>query len=649
MAIVKMRRLRLLTPSRSKTELFKDLGNYGCVEIENGEKILYGDNSWNGLLTPSQDKPSSLGQELNEVTGALGALMRYAPWKKPLFQPKPEIFEKQLYDSDRKEEALKAAQEINNYSKQINSLQSEEGRLNSRRLSLLPWEDLNAPLNVTGGKAFYYLLGVCPATIEFSELTQAIADIPESYISLVSTDRNQHYMTLIYHRDAEGVLDALKNKGFSSVSFKDIEGTAKENILATTEKIAEGAKNREELAAKIVALSDKRGILQETFDSLTLENSHEKLLLSQGETKETTYMEGWVPVGSEKEITTFLSQKGCAYELSDPQAEDSPPVMLKNSKLVEPFGAITELYGLPGYSTVIDPNPFVALFFFLFFGMMFSDAAYGIILAVIAMVYLKKAKPTGGTKRFLTVAFWVGVSSVLWGAVFGSWFGDFIPAIVKFVSGKEITMLLVFDPLAEPMKMLMLSLGFGVVHIFVGMGLAFYRLVKQGHLIDAICDIGFWYLIIIGGVLALVGVKIGLYIALAGALGILFTAGRAKPSIFGKITSGLGGLYNVTAYLSDILSYSRLMALGLATGVVATVINTMGMMGGNTVIGWILFIIVFVVGQLFNLAINLLGAFVHTCRLQYVEFFGKFFEGGGRAFAPLNNKTKFVNVVKEDK
>ncbi len=651
MAIVKMRRLRLLAPSRVKGPLLKELSNYGCVEIESGDKFLGDENLQNlkALLQPPQDDTANTWAKLNEINASLTALNKFAPEKKPFFEPKPSISLTDLYNPERRATALAAAEEINACSREINSLLSEESRLEAKKLSLLPWEELELPLNFTGGSSYRHTLGVCPSVNSFEDLLSALEEIKECQLNHISSDRNQHYLSFICHCDSlDKAMEALKSKGFSGISFKDIEGSAKENISAVESRLAESALKREALAGEILAKSGKRALLEQTQDSLTLENTREKILSSQGGTKETTYMQGWIPNTEEEKITDVLKKQGCAYEFSDPQEGEEPPVLLKNSRLASPFGAITELYGLPGYTTIVDPTPFVAFFFFLFFGMMLSDAAYGLILASLTLFYLKKAQPTGATRRFILVAFFVGLSALGWGAIFGSWFGDVIPALSVFTTGQRINIPFVFDPLAEPMKMLILSLSLGVIHLFIGMGIGAYRLIKQGYLWDAVFDIGFWYLIIGGLILALLGFNPGLYIALFGALGVLFTAGRHKRNILGKLIGGLGALYGVTSYLSDILSYSRLMALGLATGVVASVVNTMGTLAGNGALGWVLFILVFLVGQTFNLAINLLGAFVHTCRLQYVEFFGKFFEGGGQAFNPLKNKTKYIRLMKEE-
>ncbi len=533
-------------------------------------------------------------------------------------------------------------------SREINELHNKENRITAQKAMLYPWEKLEIPLDIKPGTTVSFIFGVAPAVVSFQELEAALSEIDAYELTLINSDKEQHYLTLFCHKSVEEqALDALKAKGFSRLQFKEFSGTAAQNIARLDAQLDQGAKERSNLAQAIIQYSGQRQLLEQALDALNLESTREGVLNSQIHTKKAVYMEGWLPEEAEQQIAKVMERHGCAYEFVEAEPEEEPPVMLQNTGLVSSFGAITELYGLPGYKTIVDPNPFVAFFFFLFFGFMLSDAAYGIILAAIGVVVLKKMKPEGTLRKFMVVTTCVGISALIWGAIFGSWFGDAISAVSLMATGKAVTVPALMDPLGNPMQILVLSLGLGVVHLFVGMGLSAYRMIKQGHLWDAVFDIGFWYLII-GGLLALLlGFGPGLYIALVGAFGVLLTGGRNKKG-FGKITGGLGSLYGITSYLSDILSYSRLMALGLATGVVATVINTMGSLAGNGVVGWILFVLVFIVGQTFNFAINLLGAFVHTCRLQYVEFFGKFFEGGGRPFKPLYNKTKYMHITKEE-
>ena len=342
-----------------------------------------------------------------------------------------------------------------------------------------------------------------------------------------------------------------------------------------------------------------------------------------------------------------------SYEI--PEGEEAP-VLLHNTGAIYPFEAITNLYALPEYKE-IDPTKWLAPFYFIFFGMMLSDAAYGIIMAVACFIINKKFRLEGMMKKLINMFFWCGISTAIWGALFGGWFGDLPTVAAKTFFGIDNFAIkpIWFNPVNDPMKLLIFSFILGGIHLFLGMGIQAYMLIRDGKPLDALFDIGLWYVLLVGLVLFGVGGKIGpafatagKYMSIIGVVGILLTGGRRKKGIFGKITGGLGSLYDITSYLADILSYSRLLALGLATGVIAQVINTMGSLAGGGIKGSILLIVVAVFGHLFNIAINALGSFVHASRLQYVEFFGKFYKGGGSAFEPFDKKTKYVDIVKEE-
>jgi V/A-type H+-transporting ATPase subunit I len=286
---------------------------------------------------------------------------------------------------------------------------------------------------------------------------------------------------------------------------------------------------------------------------------------------------------------------------------------------------------------------------------MLCDAGYGILITVACAVCLKKYHLEGTTFKMVKLMVYCGISTIFWGALFGSWFGNIVQVFSNTILNKEVIVKpLWFDPLNDPMKLLIFSLGLGVIHIFLGMGIKAYMQIREGKWFDAICDEGFWYFTIIG-LLAWLGgasiseaiVPIGKWLTIIGAIGLLLTGGRHNKGI-GKITGGLSTLYNITGYMSDILSYARLLALGLASGVIAQVVNTMGSLFGGGVIGLIALIIVFIFGHALNIAINALGAFIHSSRLQYVEFFGKFYEDGGEPFRPFCKKTKYIRIEQEE-
>jgi V/A-type H+-transporting ATPase subunit I len=283
-------------------------------------------------------------------------------------------------------------------------------------------------------------------------------------------------------------------------------------------------------------------------------------------------------------------------------------------------------------------------FYCFFFGMMVSDAAYGLVIALITGIILKKYKLEGTLAKMIKLFFFCGLSTLLWGSMFGGWFGDILPV----VTGGRINIPPIwFNPLDDPMKLLIWSMIFGGIHLFTAMGIKAYMLIRDGKPFDAIFDVGSWYILLIGLPLLLLGgtlAQVGKYMAIIGAAMLILTQGRNDKNIIKRLLSGVLSLYDVTGYLSDVLSYSRLLALGLGTGVIASVINTLGTLFGFNVLGIIVLVIVFIGGHTFNIAINALGAYVHSSRLQYVEFFGKFYEGGGKRFEPFKRNSKYITL-----
>ncbi|HKM32606.1 MAG TPA: V-type ATPase 116kDa subunit family protein, partial [Oscillospiraceae bacterium] len=378
--------------------------------------------------------------------------------------------------------------------------------------------------------------------------------------------------------------------------------------------------------------------------------------------KNVFVLEGYIPERNAQALSSELSQKfEVAVELEEPSEDDDVPVLLENNGFSSPLEGTVESYSLPGKGE-IDPTTMVSLFYYMLFGLMLSDAGYGAIIAIACGIGLLKFGKTmeAPMKKTLKMYLFCGLATVFWGIMFGSYFGDVIDVVSKTFFGKQITIPpLWFFPVKEPMKMMVFSLLIGIVHIFAGLGVKLYTCIKSKDYKGAIYDVVLWYTLIIGCVVILLSMKmvqgifglnfdipqivvtIFMIVAAASALGIILTSGRESRNPFKRILKGIYGLYGISGYLSDILSYSRLLALGLATGVIGSVINTMAAMPGNNIVGVIAFVVIFLFGHSVNLGINALGAYVHTNRLSYVEFFGKFYEGGGRKFNPFNTKTKF--------
>lgn len=277
----------------------------------------------------------------------------------------------------------------------------------------------------------------------------------------------------------------------------------------------------------------------------------------------------------------------------------------------------------------------MAPFFFIFFGMMVSDAGYGILLALASFLAIKKIKPKGMAKKLLELLLLGGISTLIWGAIFGGWFGGLIPLPPIWI-----------NPIEDPMSLLVFSFILGLIQIYTGLILKAYINIKDGDLLSALFDQGFWLVLLTGCIMfALPGTaQAAKIVAIVGAVGLILTQGRTQKNPIQKLLSGVMSLYDITGYLSDVLSYSRVLALGLATGVIGTVINTMAELVGVNIIGYIAMVLILVIGHVFNIAINALGAYVHSSRLQYVEFFSKFYEGGGRAFNPFRINTRYINL-----
>ena len=419
--------------------------------------------------------------------------------------------------------------------------------------------------------------------------------------------------------------------------------------------------------AELKSLASKRKELQAVADYYRVRADKYAVLGDLLQSKRTFVISGYIPACESGPVEKSLTEKyNCMVDIEDIDEGEEAPVILKNNPFSTNMEGIVESYGLP-HAGEIDPTTIMSFFYVFFFGMMLSDAAYGAVVAIVCAILVKKyPRMSQSMAKSLKLFFYCGVSTLVWGVLFGGYFGNIVDIVSEKFFGHTVTVpALWFVPLNDPMKLLVYSLLFGTIHLFVGLGIKGYLCLKDGKVVDFICDVVFWYMLLLGliGILIPSSMFAGIagkqivfpaalnaaakWSAILGAVGIVLFSGRSSKNPALRIALGAYDLYNITGWLSDVLSYSRLLALGLATGVIASVVNQMGSMGGKSIGGVILFIVVFVIGHTFNMAINLLGAYVHTCRLQYVEFFGKFYEGGGQPFQPFKLKTKYVDIKEE--
>ena len=661
MAAVEMRKITVIGLNSGRAPFIYELMHLGVVEINSQDGIVSDDNEdWltDIFRTSNSADVSRLEGDIIRVSTALEAIAKYDPAKKPLLITRKEMgreafiayMNKVRTDTERNMDKAIAAYKV------INDGKAEINHLRSQVAGLQPWVKLDIPLEMNETEFVSVIHGVTGAKVQSGQLMTAVTEsVPSAIVQEVGADKQQKYFSIIVLKEEKDALyEALRPFSFSVISMADQKGTPTEAIHHYETRMKEIETSIAENEKVLADLSPARKDIEFLYDLLVTQRDRARIVGEMLSTDTVFYFDGWMPARAQAEVEELLRRYEFYYDIQVPDAEEEVPVLLHNSSVATPFEAVTNMYSLPSRKD-IDPTTILAPFYFIFFGMMLSDAAYGIILSALCFFVLKKYKPEGTIYKMFKMFFYCGISTFIWGALFGGWFGNFFTVAADTLLGKEFAIdPLWFNPLEEPMRLLIFSLILGAIHLFIGMGVQAYMYFRDGQAVDAICDIILWYVLLIGLVLFAVGGSVtpalstvGKIMSIVGAVGIFATGGRKKKGIIGKVTGGLGALYGITSYLSDILSYSSLLALGLATGVVAQVINTLGSLAGGGVLGAVILIVALVFGTIFNLAINALGAFVHSCRLQYVEFFGKFYTGGGREFRPFARKTKYVKIVKD--
>ncbi len=648
--IVKMKKLRVIAMADERERLFDGLIRLGCLEIsENAEKLA--DPDWAALLRRESSELSRRKSSLAEVDSALDAIKRYGRTKEKALHLRPGVTEDVFLGAETVEKADAASHEINASLKELARLQADENRVRTQRAGLEPWEALDVPLEHHGSAHTVCRLEVCPAAVELDAVRSELA-AAEAAAELweVSADKQQRYVFLLCLRDdEEKTQEILRAHGFSVTALSAQEGTARENIAHQDELLAANRAAQQSQVAALEKSEVNRDMLRLYADRLETETAREanvESLLTDGT---IVFFEGWAPAERMGEVGALLDEHGCAWEAEDPAPEDIPnvPVALKNNWFTRPLNMVTDMYSLPSYEGV-DPNPLMSFFFILFYGIMMADMGYGLVMILMSLIVIKKSRPNGPTMRnMMPLMGYCGVSTFIMGALTGGFFGDFIPQLLKLIDPTStFTMPALFNPLDDAVTALVGSLVLGLIHIFVGMGVSVHMKVKRGQAMDALCNEGVWYLVFALGAAAYLmkDTVPPSYFGIAILALLVLTQGYGKQGVVGKLMGIFGSLYsNVTGYFSDILSYSRLMALMLAGAVIAQVFNTIGALTNN-VVG---FFIISMLGNTLNFALNLLGCYVHDMRLQCLEFFNRFYEDGGKPFQPLGIHTKYVDIVNQ--
>lgn len=642
MAILKMKKLRICGVSEEQTQLIRQLQLLGSVEI--GAPCALTDTQGVQVFCAGDGKSAdALLRTSARLTSALETLKHYETKKGGLFAARPEKTIGELFSDEAYAAALDTAQAVLDAQDARSRLAAEKSRLTAVRESFVPWQQLPLPLETLGTQHTRILLGTVPAQTDLEALRARVFEAAdEVQLEQISADQQSLYLLVFVHKcAAEAVGAALREAGFALTTFDGVQGTAAENIRRTDEAIAACEQQDAEKLAELTALAEQKSALQLAFDRCTQEIAKAQAADRLVHSEKTFCLGGWVPCEDVGKLEALLSGFCCAWELTDPAPEEYPdvPVKLKNNKLTWPLNMVTEMYSLPAYDGV-DPNPLMAPFFILFYGIMMADMGYGLLMILASIIITKKSRPKGTSGQMFGLMFSCGISTFLMGALTGGFFGDFLPQLVGIIDLDTTFKALpsLFTPLDDTITILIGAMALGFVQIVTGMAISFVEKIKKGQIMDAIWEELTWWVVFAGIACMALGVtNIVLYVGLA--MVVVGSGWSAKG--FGKVTAIFGSVYNhVTGYFGDILSYSRLMTLMLAGSVIASVFNTLGAIPGNVVF----FLLVSVAGNGLNFALNLLSCYVHDLRLQCLEYFGKFYQDGGKPFEPLAINTKYVDI-----
>ena len=634
-----MKHLRLLGMESEREALLKAMQDMECVEIssiDGSEEALK-----SGFAKPDDKALMSAQEASRAYRTALASLDRFAPEKKGMFRKRQGVSRAAFFSAESEENARTAAETINKDTRRLGEIESERTKNEALRATLAPWLTVDAPLGGADG-ALAVFFGTAGLNVTDDAL-KALADSLDGLLTWqqASSDRSLRYLLVMCHGSVkERALSALRDLGFSTVSFRGMTGTAKENDKALAENLATLEKERQEIEQRIAGLGGKREALLEASDRAAIALRREEAKSRLVGTDKVFLLEGWLPADRCAEIEKTLKPFTCAIETREPTEDEYPqvPVQLKNNKLTQPLNMVTEMYSLPAYGT-LDPNPLMAPFFILFYGIMMADMGYGLLMMIASVIISKKYRPKGTSGELFSLLGLCGISTFIMGALTGGFFGDFLTQLVAIVSpGTVFALPKLFDPLDDLTMILIGSMALGMVQIVTGMAISLIEKCKRKKFLDAFFEEITWWIVFIG--IALLALGKGAAVLYVGcALVLLGPIVQGKG--WGKLTGVFDSLYNhVTGYFGDILSYTRLMALMLAGSVIAQVFNMLAAMPGNV----IAFIIISMLGNAMNFGLNLLGCYVHDLRLQCLEFFNKFYVDGGKPFRPMTLDTEYVDL-----
>ena len=659
MAISQISKFHIFAHLSIQEPLIDKLQRLGCMEITRIEEGMEFKN-WRNIEEDISNNGTAL--KLNSVKFCIDLLSGYGNDKKKGFD---SLFtSKKVYHYD---ELVKIAEQFDyenifvqckSLDNELNHLKLDENRLITARQEIQKWQELELDFKeIEQRKYIEYTLGTITKK-NFNNLSQDIGHQDKTAITqIIKEEKNRLYIVFITLKENFSKIEPILQKHhFEIYKYSyPFTGAPKQILKTISEQLNTITKKRLEIEKILTKIYEDNQLIYPLYDFLSIEQEKEETKKLLKKSREVIAIKGW---NQDKDISKLRKQLNEHFEVSEinfskPEKDEVVPIALTNHNLVKPFEIIAELYSLPDYRE-IDPTPILSIFYFIFFGLCLSDVGYGASMALLSYFAIKKLKLEKGAIKFFKLLYYCGISGILGGILVGSWFGDildYLPSQLVGVREFLIQRLALFQPTDNPLPLLILSLALGVVQVFTGIILKFIDNIRNDRLYDGLMDQISWLLFLTGIILFMTkGMmppfmeNISWIITVIGALSIILTQGRTKNNILLKLGSGILALYDVTGYFSDVLSYSRLFALSLATGIIAQMFNMLATMVNIPYIGFLLALIVLIVGHTFNLLISGLSAFIHDARLQYVEFFTKFYQAGGIPFRPFSIKTKYVHV-----
>ncbi|MEQ8156761.1 MAG: V-type ATP synthase subunit I [Clostridiaceae bacterium] len=649
MAIVKMNKFTLLALESNKPELLEKLQAFQGVQFINLQEEKESEDVLKELSKVSTDSSyGEYGENLSKIRFAINFIKPYLEKESAVnkfLKEKEEISYNDFLIKIKENSWETYYKELKEKEERLNEIANSVSRIETEITNLKKWDKFDAAFeDLETLKYTSSYLGTIPK-IYGEKLLKELSDaeIP-LYYEILNEDSVDIFLLLLINNENDAYAgDLLRNMGFSMYQT-NCSRSPREEIRTLNASLLNLINEEKNIKQSLYSYADRIQELRLAYDYYNMMMIRTAVSGNFLKTKKILAVSGWNTEESNDKLVQLLEETlGNEYYITFKEADEEEmsrvPIKLENGIFTSNFEMITEMYSLPAYSEV-DPTPILSVFYFVFFGMMLSDAGYGLLIIAATSLALLKIKDKERRKTFKLFLF-AGISTVFWGALYGSWFGDLFP---KYF-GINIPYLL--DPAGSIMEVFIISLLFGVIHVFVGLGMKGYMLIKAGMAKDAVYDVFTWYATLTGAILMIAGIggSIGKILLVGGVLGLLLTQGRTSPSLGGKIAMGIYGVYGITGYLGDIVSYSRLLALGLATGFIANALNLIINLVPSPV-KYIIAPFLFVGLHLFNLLINALGSYVHAARLQYLEFFSKFYEGGGKKFAPFRISDEFIKITK---